>query len=117
MVALAGAVLPGTAVLSRQNGGGGRGRGATQRPGVRGRRFAAAVERRHARDSMGQAAANLNNPVNALCGAVERLATDHGRTAPRQRRMIVLLQRPARPLDDPAPLVATLGNRAILRSD
>lgn len=72
----------------------------------------------HARSSMADdVAAGRPTEIDALCGAVERLATHHGLTAPRQRHMIDLLQRPVRPLDDPAPLVATLRNLAILRRD
>lgn len=63
----------------------------------------------HARSSMADdVAAGRPTEIDALCGAVDRLAARHGLTAPRQRHMIDRLQPPVQPLDDPGPLLQAL---------
>lgn len=68
----------------------------------------------HARSSMADdVAAGRPTEVDALCGAVLRLAERHGLTAPRQRHMIERLQPPVRIMDDPGPLLRALQALAV----
>lgn len=63
----------------------------------------------HARSSMADdVAAGRPTEIDALCGAVVRLADQHGLDAPRQRLMIERLQPPVRPGGDAADLLKAL---------